>query len=592
MLPLIFLFFGLSTVVLAGEDNHIYSPGDKLYAWTNRIGPYHNPHETYDYFDLPFCKPLIPDILATKKGGISEMIEGTTLQNSGIVFSFGQNSPRSTLCTAELTTEQTYKMQMAIANHYWYLMEVDGLPIWAKVGDLDISEEKLRELESHGTHHDVMPEHSFIYTHRHFSFGFNGDRIVEVNMTASDPQLVEADKPLIFSVSSSWSPSTGSYARRFDRYLESSFFESQIHWFSVLNSFMIVVFLAGLVALIMMRTLSLDYSRYTQAVDGDDTGWKRIHGDVFRPCPHWPLFAVLMGTGAHIVATVVLSLLLILLITRYVGHDSVILLVVIVYFATFFVNGFVSGAVFRQGFFPRVSPGWQRVAFISAGLGPFIVLVVYCALCAIAVVHRNIPSFPRKTLALLLALFLFVALPLQLAGTVLGRNLRGNPHNPCRITAVPSPVPRAAFYATPRFIALVSGLIPFGSIFIEIFFLFASLWSYKYYYVYGFLAAMTAILVIIESCVSIVGTYILLNAENHHWRWTSFLSGASIGVYLFLYCVYFYCCKTQMNGFVQAAYFFGESLLLVLLVALFCGVVSTAAATMFVRQIFTNIKVD
>ena len=210
-------------------------------------------------------------------------------------------------------------------------MEVDGLPIWAKVGDLDISEEKLRELESHGTHHDVMPEHSFIYTHRHFSFGFNGDRIVEVNMTASDPQLVEADKsffapltsrPLIFSVSSSWSPSTGSYARRFDRYLESSFFESQIHWFSVLNIFMIVVFLAGLVALIMMRTLSLDYSRYTQAVDGDDTGWKRIHGDVFRPCPHWPLFAVLMGTGAHIVATVVLSLLLILLITRYVGRTS------------------------------------------------------------------------------------------------------------------------------------------------------------------------------------------------------------------------------------------------------------------------------
>ena len=150
-------------------------------------------------------------------------------------------------------------------------------------------------------------------------------------MTASDPQLVEADKsslspltsrPLIFSVSSSWTPSAVAYARRFDRYLESSFFESQIHWFSVLNSFMIVVFLAGLVALIMMRTLSLDYSRYTQTPDGDDTGWKRIHGDVFRPCPHWPLFAVLMGTGAHLVATVVISLLLILLITRYVGRRS------------------------------------------------------------------------------------------------------------------------------------------------------------------------------------------------------------------------------------------------------------------------------
>ena len=73
-------------------------------------------------------------------------------------------------------------------------MEVDGLPIWAKVGDLDITEEKLKEIESRGSHHDVMPEHSLLYTHRHFSFGFNGPHIVEVNMTSSDPQLVEAGK--------------------------------------------------------------------------------------------------------------------------------------------------------------------------------------------------------------------------------------------------------------------------------------------------------------------------------------------------------------------------------------------------------------
>ena len=73
-------------------------------------------------------------------------------------------------------------------------MEVDGLPIWAKVGDLDITEEKLKEIESRGSHHDVMPEHSLLYTHRHFSIGYNNDRTVEVNMTASDPQLIEVDK--------------------------------------------------------------------------------------------------------------------------------------------------------------------------------------------------------------------------------------------------------------------------------------------------------------------------------------------------------------------------------------------------------------
>ena len=43
---------------------------------------------------------------------------------------------------------------------------------------------------------------------------------------------------------------------------------AQIHWFSIFNSFMMVVFLVGLVALILMRTLKNDYARFTS--DDDD----------------------------------------------------------------------------------------------------------------------------------------------------------------------------------------------------------------------------------------------------------------------------------------------------------------------------------
>ena len=77
---------------------------------------------------------------------------------------------------------------------------------------------------------------------------------------------------------------------------------------------------------------------------------------------------------------------------------------------------------------------------------------------------------------------------------------------------------------------------------------------YSFHYI-----SWIVILIIIQVCVSIVGTYVLLNAENSHWRWVSFGSGASIGIYLFIYCVYFYLFKTEMNGVVQAAYFFAES---------------------------------
>lgn len=43
----------------------------------------------------------------------------------------------------------------------------------------------------------------------------------------------------------------------------------QIHWFSIFNSFMMVIFLTGLVAMIMMRTLRADYARYTSRDDDD-----------------------------------------------------------------------------------------------------------------------------------------------------------------------------------------------------------------------------------------------------------------------------------------------------------------------------------
>ena len=47
------------------------------------------------------------------------------------------------------------------------------------------------------------------------------------------------------------------------------------------------------------------------------------------------------------------------------------------------------------------------------------------------------------------------------------------------------------------------------------------------YYVYGFMLLVFFILAIVTVCVTIVGTYFLLNAENYHWQWTSFLAAAS-----------------------------------------------------------------
>jgi transmembrane 9 superfamily protein 3 len=45
-------------VLILGDDiNHRYSANEAVAVWVNSVGPYHNPQETYPYYQLPFCKP-------------------------------------------------------------------------------------------------------------------------------------------------------------------------------------------------------------------------------------------------------------------------------------------------------------------------------------------------------------------------------------------------------------------------------------------------------------------------------------------------------------------------------------------------------
>lgn len=50
----------------------------------------------------------------------------------------------------------------------------------------------------------------------------------------------------------------------------------QIHWFSIFNSFMMVIFLVGLVSMILMRTLRKDYARYSKDEEMDDMASKNM----------------------------------------------------------------------------------------------------------------------------------------------------------------------------------------------------------------------------------------------------------------------------------------------------------------------------
>lgn len=101
------------------------------------------------------------------------------------------------------------------------------------------------------------------------------------------------------------------WSSRWDYILE-SMPHTSIQWFSILNSLVIVLFLSGMVAMILLRTLHKDIARYNQMDTGEDAqeefGWKLVHGDIFRPPRKGMLLSVLLGSGVQVFCMTMVTL--------------------------------------------------------------------------------------------------------------------------------------------------------------------------------------------------------------------------------------------------------------------------------------------
>jgi len=544
----------------------------------NTVGPYHNRQETYEYYSLPFCKGEKTTISHYHET-LGEALQGVELEFSGLDVLFKKDQPLVKFCSVKLTEQDFNAFSYALRNRYWYQIYVDDLPIWGIVGEV-------------GDHDDEL----FIWTHKKIDVGYNGDQIVEVNLTSEHKVKLTQGMDLPFTYEVHWKPSTIVYTNRYEKYLDPGFFQHRIHWFSIFNSFMMVIFLVGLVSMILMRTLRRDYARYSKEDDlddmerdlGDEYGWKQVHGEVFR-MPAFPtLFASLIGIGYHLASVTVIVIILVIMGDLYMGRGSIMSTIIFVYAATSPVNGFFGGALYsRVG-----GKQWIRQMVVSAAFLPGMVCGSTFLINFVAMYYHASRAIPFGTMVAITSICLFVILPLTLVGTVLGRNICGQPNNPCRVNPVPRPIPEKKWFMEPHIIILLGGILPFGSIFIEMYFIFTSFWAYKIYYVYGFMLLVFLILAIVTVCVTIVCSYFLLNAEDYRWQWTSFLSAGSTALYIYLYSFYYFFFKTKMYGFFQTVFYFGYMALFSTALGIMCGTLGYVGTSFFVRKIYSTVKID
>ncbi|KAI8868920.1 hypothetical protein GQ42DRAFT_34731 [Ramicandelaber brevisporus] len=415
------------------------------------------------------------------------------------------------------------------------------------------------------------------------------------NTADSAPPMIlseERDNKVVYSYSVHWQWSDKSWGTRWDTYLSSS--DSRIHWFSLINSIAIVLFLSGMVGVILLRSLHRDISRYNSLefdIQDDlqeDFGWKLVHGDVFRS-PKYPLLlAIFLGSGHQLVFLVLATLVFAVLGFLSPSNRGALVGVFVIFFMLFSVfSGYYSAVYYRQ------MDGARRKFNMFATM--LFLPTVICSICLvlnfILIIKKSSAAVPAGTMFALLGLWTVISAPLSLFGSFIGFR-RAPLDYPVRTNQIPRQIPEQSFYLRPLPSIMMGGILPFGAIFIELYFILNSLWFQRIYYMFGFLFVVFAVLLVTCSQVSILLCYFHLCSEDYRWWWRSYLTSAATAFYVFLYSILFYVTKLDVSTYASTALYFGYMAMVSILLFLMTGTVGFVSTMWFVRKIYGSIKID
>eukprot|EP01120_Amphizonella_sp_Union-15-10_P015829 TRINITY_DN8212_c0_g1_i2.p1 TRINITY_DN8212_c0_g1~~TRINITY_DN8212_c0_g1_i2.p1 ORF type:complete len:613 (-),score=79.70 TRINITY_DN8212_c0_g1_i2:79-1869(-) len=587
----LFIFFCFLPFFVSSKK--LYSPKESVTIHVNKVGPYSNPSESYDYYSLPVCRPAKLERISQNLG---EKIEGDKTYNTPYEIPFKVNIQNKELCVKNYTREETIKLKKAIENEYYYELELDGVPIRGFLGPVEI------QVTPVGEH----IRHVFLYLNMHFTILYNEEGpdskgvVIYANVTSDLDHLKELKDnqeypvQVQFTYSVSWYPTAIKYEDRMAFWHDSFFAKTsdlEIHWLSILNSFVLVILLTSFLALIIMRILKSDYSRYEKEAEADqeDYGWKLVHGDVFRFPPYKSLFCSVVGVGAQFIMMTIFILCLALVGLYYPGNEGNLQTSAIVLYAlTAGISGFVSNYFYKQ----MLGVHWTWNVILTATIYGVPCFIVAFVINMVAVSWQVTQALPVGVILQVMSIWLFVGFPLTLIGGITGKRVAGPFHAPVRTKNFPREIPPVTWYRTLPFQMSMAGFLPFSAIYIELYYVFNSVWGQSSYQLWGILCLVFIILFIVTACITVSITYFQLANEDYRWWWNSFLCGGSTGLLIYTYSIYYYVMRSPMTGFFQAAFYFGYMSLISYFFFVMLGTVGFYSSLVFVRKIFKNLHVD
>ncbi|KAJ7901870.1 Nonaspanin TM9SF [Mycena olivaceomarginata] len=405
------------------------------------------------------------------------------------------------------------------------------------------------------------------------------------------PLLLTEDQTTIrYTYRVTWNVSDTPWATRWDNYLK--IFDPRIHWFSLINSLVIVVFLCIMVSMILLRSVSRDISRYN-AIDlsedvQEDWGWKLVHGEVFRTPGNPLILSVMVGNGAQLCSMVGVTLVFALLGFLSPSNRGSLATVMMICW-TFFggIGGYLSSRVYASlGGTER-----RKNAFVTATVLPTIIFAIVFLLDLFLIGAGSSGAVPFGTMLLIILLWYGISAPLSAIGAYYGSR-HGAIQHPVRVNQIPRQIPPTPRYLRPSAAALLAGILPFGAAFVELYFVLSSLFASRAYYAFGFLALTAGIVGLTTATVSILFTYFCLCAEEYRWHWRAFLTGGGSAFWLLAYGLFFWASRLSLHSMSSAILYLGYLFLLVLLDFLITGTIGFLASYWAVRRLYSAIRVD
>ncbi|XP_060516751.1 transmembrane 9 superfamily member 2 [Cylas formicarius] len=631
---------GLAPVNFCRKEDEIEGCKAEVKLYVNRLNTEASaiPYE-YSYFD--FCLP--PDDSPSPVENLGQVVFGERIRPSPYLIEFMKNVSCVEVCKKKYKgnnkedIEKLKTLRKGIGLNYKHHWIVDNMPVTScylnREGKIVcIPGFQMGCYSKNGrttcTPEIEGPDSYFIYNHVDLiityhsgaeeewgsRFGSNGGRIISIKVIPrtidhkdssdkcsrnSNPLRLPNDalgKDQELEITYTYSVmfvqnNSVKWSSRWDYILESQPY-TNIQWFSILNSLVIVLFLSGMVAMILLRTLYKDIARYNQIDNGEDAqeefGWKLVHGDVFRPPRKGMLLSVLLGSGVQVFCMTLVTLAFACLgFLSPANRGALMTCSMVLYVLLGSPAGYVSARIYKS----FGGEKWKSNVLLTSMLATGIVFGLFFIMNLVFWAKGSSAAIPFSTLIGLLALWWLVSVPLTFIGAFFGFRKRALEH-PVRTNQIPRLIPEQSIYTEPIPGIIMGGVLPFGCIFIQLFFILNSIWSSAMYYMFGFLFLVFIILVITCAETTILLCYFHLCAEDYHWWWRSYLTSGFTAVYLFLYCYHYFYTKLQIEDFASGLLYFGYTLIMVFLFNLLTGTIGFFACFWFIRKIYSVVKVD